>query len=131
VRKRFSGKEKKIERKKSSNQFVVNWFHHHIFAWLSLNTKLVQFNVTQRLIGMGKCYLLCASLCSSSGHRINLSSVATMAVKAGLWARSFCQQSNMRLWMASGQSIGAGNLPERKTNKKKNMFRDKSSLLCK
>ena len=41
---------------------------------------------------------------------MSLSRVATMAVKAGLWARSFCQQSSIRLWMASGQSMGAGSL---------------------
>ena len=60
-------------------------------------------------------YLLCASLWRSSGHRMSLSSVATMAVKAGRCARSFCQQSSIRLWMASGQSIGAGNLKNEKS----------------
>ncbi len=69
-------------------------------------------------------YLFCANRWSSSGHRMSLSSVATMAVKAGRWARSFCQQSNMRLWMASGQSIGAGSLRHgTRKNKMNDRFR--------
>ena len=45
-----------------------------------------------------------------SGQQISLSRVFTMEEKAGLCALSFCQQSSINWWMASGQSIGAGNL---------------------
>jgi len=52
-RKRNPGKEKFERKKKGSNQFVVKCFHHHIFAWSSSNTKLVQFDVIwEWLIGM-------------------------------------------------------------------------------
>ena len=43
-----------------------------------------------------------------SGQQINLSKVFTMLEKLGLWARSFCQQSSISWWIASGQSMGAG-----------------------
>ena len=51
---------------------------------------------------------LAAIFLKVSGQQINLSKVFTMLEKLGLWARSFCQQSSISWWIASGQSMGAG-----------------------
>ena len=50
-----------------------------------------------------------------SGQQMSLSRVLTMLEKVGLWALSFCQQSSISWWMASGQSMGAGNLGRKMT----------------
>ena len=52
-------------------------------------------------------YLGFAIFLRSSGDLINLSRVFTMALNLGLWDRSFCQQSNISWWIASGQSCKA------------------------
>jgi len=106
---------RKKEKKKSQKSDELFRHHQDHLAVHVSNLKLL-LNVKRE--GMKElidesvrvAYLFCANRCSISGHRISLSRVATMAVKAGRWARSFCQQSNMRLWIASGQSIGAGSL---------------------
>ena len=51
-----------------------------------------------------------------SGQQISLSRVFTMLEKVGLWALSFCQQSSISWWMASGQSMGAGSLKHQKVD---------------
>ena len=51
---------------------------------------------------------LAAIFLKVSGQQISLSKVFTMLEKLGLWARSFCQQSSISWWIASGQSMGAG-----------------------
>ena len=56
---------------------------------------------------------LAAILRRVSGQQMSLSRVLTMLEKVGRWARSFCQQSSISWWMASGQSMGAGNLVKR------------------
>lgn len=55
-------------------------------------------------------YLFWATFLSVSGHLMSLSSVLTIEPNVGRWVLSFCQQSNISWYIASGQSIGAGNL---------------------
>ena len=47
------------------------------------------------LINIFSTYFGFAIFLSSSGERISLSNVLTMATNLGRWERSFCQQSNM------------------------------------
>lgn len=63
---------------------------------------VVVVNVISNLLG--------AIFANESGTLIKLSSVATMLAKVGRFDLSLCQQSNIKVYIDSGQSIGGGSL---------------------